>query len=218
MKKVKLSIFFMLLTGACIIGQTYSKNVREFVTKMYIHGLPYEEAKLYGKPAVPELLKMLKDPSLEPYHANIVSALGYIGDPLASNDLVYYVEASKGEISLDRFNAILLVFQALGHIAQSGDSGAMKTLKDYTSSESWKSKKLNFSFKQYKTSVLSEVLVRQAIVGLGITGKTEAQQKLDELRRSSTTPRDLKDNLNEAMNLNEKIQKLGAKKVFTKRY
>lgn len=203
--------FVVFLTRA---QTTAKESVRDFVTKVYIHGLPYEQAKAYGKSAVPELVKMLNEPGLEKYWTNIIVSLGYIGDPAAVKPLVSFMQNSKGEISLARFNAILYVFQALGHISQSGDALSLNTLIDYTNLDSWKTRKLQFGYSRYNAAALSEVLARQAIVGLGISGQPAAMKKLNELRQSKQTRSDWQDNLDEATIVNKRVRTEGAKKVF----
>lgn len=216
MKKVKhISLLALLLAGFFGWSQSPAKEpVREFVTKLYFHGIPYEEARSYGKAAIPELVAVLKDPGLEKYWPNVVITLGFIGDPSAVKPLLNFVQESKGEISLNRFRAILRVFQALGHIAQSGDNTSLNTLLNYTSAAHWKAKNMQFTYNQYSGEAMGEVLARQAIVGLGISGSAKALEKIAELKASKETRKDWQDNLTEAATMNVKVKTMGARKVF----
>jgi hypothetical protein len=209
--------FLLFLLLMSLRGITQSKeSVREFVSRHYIHGMPYDQAQSYGKQAIPELLAMLQDQSVQQYWPNIVMTLGYIGDASAAGPLIKFMESSYGELSLEKFRTILRVFQALGHMSQSGNPELLKVLREYTSLNSWRVKNLRFSYNQYKGAALSEVLARQAIVGLGISGRVEANARLKELTRARDTRKDWSDNLAEAIMLNDRVNREGAKKVFGK--
>lgn len=217
MTKLKLGMLLISLT-ACTYSYTQTSqklDIKSFVTRLYIHGLPYDEAKAYGKQAVPELLLLLKDPSLEEYWPNIVLALGFIGDESATKPLISFMENSRGEISIHKFRAILRVFQSLGHISQSGNKESLNLLKSYTDINTWKTRNLRYAYAQYRDEALSEVLARQAIVGLGISGKAEANQQLKKIRQNKNTRKDWSDNLDEAINLNERVKTQGPQKVFS---
>ncbi|HEY0680205.1 MAG TPA: hypothetical protein VGD17_18095 [Chitinophagaceae bacterium] len=217
MTKLKLGLLLIPL-AFCFSGSGQTAPqvpVKEFVTKLYIHGLPYDQAKAYGKPAVSELLTLLRDQTLEEYWPNIVLTLGYIGDPSAVKPLMDFMENSSGEVSIHRFRAILRIFQALGHISQTGNKESIMHLNDYTSLNSWKTRELKFKFNQYSQENLSEVLARQAIVGLGISGLPEANEKLKGIKNRKDTRKDWEDNLSEAIQLNERVGRQGAQKVFS---
>ncbi len=105
-------------------------DLRTFVTTVHIHGLPYAEAHAYGPQAVPELVAMLKDPSLEPYWTNIVATLGCIEDASAVQPLMDFMKRQRGEISADAFRAVLSVLPGIGQIAYRGDPKALKIAID----------------------------------------------------------------------------------------
>jgi hypothetical protein len=64
-------------------GASASMDVRDFVRQVFIHGIPYEEARRYDASAVPVLLAMLRDPAQEDFWANVAVVLGMIGDERA---------------------------------------------------------------------------------------------------------------------------------------
>ncbi len=210
-------IAIMLFTmHSRLFAQIPPTDIKTFVTRFYIHGVPYDEAKLYGKSAIPQLTQMLKDKTYEQHWPNIVTTLGYIGDPMAVNDLIQFMENSTGEISIYQFRAIIRVFQALGHISQTGDITSLNALKEYTAITSWQKRKLLFKYHQYSNDILGEVLARQAISGLGISGKPDAMKKLNELKLSKDTRADWQDNLQEAIQLNGKVSSQGPHKTFSR--
>jgi HEAT repeat protein len=220
MKKAKLLILVLLVQaipyGMAQPANTPSPDIRAFVTQTYRHGLPYNQAKDYGRAAIPQLVNMLKDKSLQDYWQNIVLTLGYIGDPAAAKPLIQFLERQQGEVSVQCFRATLSVFYALGHIAQSGNPLALQTLKEYNSLDTWKTKNLNFSYARYKNEVLSEALSRQAIQGLGVSGQPEALEVLRTMKNQKDLRADWQDNVAEAIEINEEIKAKSAQKVFGK--
>ena len=64
-------------------AQAPTEDLRAFVTKWYVHGTPYAEARAYGPGAIPDLVAMLHDPEMEPHWVKVVYTLGCIGDPLS---------------------------------------------------------------------------------------------------------------------------------------
>ncbi len=160
-KKIFFIIIFVLSFSGLIIttqGQTQPKDVRTFVTNLYIHGLPYTEARAYGKVAVPELVAMLNNPAFEDYRGNIVSCMGMIGDPSAAAPLKRFISKLEGEISHATFTAVLATYQAFGHIAQNGDKEVLSILVDSAKGKYWRSNPLKFHFEHYKNFALEETL------------------------------------------------------------
>lgn len=218
MKQIKhftLLCFLLCLSKQFLWGQ--SQPLDQFISKMYIHGVPYEEAKSYGATAIPTLASFLEDPNFEPYLSNIIITMGHIGSPNATPHLLKFIELQSGEISEQRFIATLTVFQALGHISQSGDPIAMQALMDYKEETNWQTKPINYRFAQYQNAVMGEVIARMAIQGLGISGRPEAMAALRALENNPTTRADWADNVSEAKALNQKIQIQGVSKVFRKK-
>jgi hypothetical protein len=191
-----------------------SPDIRSFVTRIYPHGIPYLEAKSYGHEAVPELVKMLNDSEMEYYHANIILTLGMIGDTVSINHLKEFLASQEDEISPSSFTAVLALFQALGYLAQNGSDEAVKILSNWTRQDYWKYAKLNFSYKHYNDGILGEVFGRLAIQGLGMSGRSEARQILESLRKDKNLRSDWADNVTEALNLNLRVNEEGAEKVF----
>ncbi|GGF21613.1 hypothetical protein [Hymenobacter cavernae] len=222
MKKIVLlfPFFYILqLLGADAQAQRKEEvSIREFVTQFYIHGIPANEAEKYSSQDVPVLAAMLKDPVYQKSWMNIVIVLGYIGSSKATKPLVQFVDSQQGEISVETFRAVLYVFQSLGHIARKdSDKQALKALEDYLSLDSWKTKDLHFSFSRYRNEALSEVLARQAIQGLGVSGKPEANRALSDLRKSKDLRSDWVDNVDEAISRNSAIQARGVEKTLNRK-
>jgi hypothetical protein len=188
---------------------------KTLVTRPAIHGIPYAEARAYCRQAIPALVVMLHDPSLEDYWDKIIYVLGCIGDPAATGPLMDFLKSQQGEISVQTFRATLAVLPALGHIARGGDRAAFTTITDFTQADQWQKAGLGFSYGRYRGEALGEVLGRTAIQGLGITGTTEALGALYSLGSDPALRPDWHDNVEEAVSLNLRIGRLGADAVFS---
>ncbi len=205
-----LPLILALPTGAASSASAPERMVRQ----TYIHGVPYEAARALGPAAVPELVSLLGDPEFDESGVNIVAVLGYIGDPAAVEPLIAYVESLSGEVSVHTFRSVLTVFQALGHLAQSGDDRALGYLIAWSDATHWRSAGLGLSYRIYRDSRLGEVLGRMAIQGLGISGRPEAYRVLRDLAGGDLRE-DWHDNVGEAMEMNGRVAVEGARAVFS---
>jgi hypothetical protein len=186
-------------------------DVKALVTRWYPHGIPYADAKALGARAVPDLVTMLKDPSLEEHWTKAVWVLGCIGDPSATGPLVDFLERQKGEVSVNAFRAALAVLPSLGHVARGGDPVALATLTSFTRPDAGAA--LAFRYGRYKGAALGEVLGRTAIQGLGIAGTPETLVVLESLNRTDLRV-DWQDNVKEAIALNNRVAQLGPARAF----
>jgi hypothetical protein len=191
-------------------------DIRTFVTRSPVNGLPYAQSRAYGTPAIPELFAMLRDRSMEDHWDKIIYVLGCIGDPSATGGLLDFLKSQHGEISVQAFKATLAVLPSLGHIARGGDNVAFTTLVDYTRPDQWEKAGLAFSYSRYRGEALGEVLARTAIQGLGIAGTPEALGVLNDLGSDLALRPDWRDNVEEAVNLNIRVSLLGADGAFGK--
>ncbi len=189
-------------------------DLRTFVTTVHIHGLPYAEAHAYGPQAVPELVAMLKDPSLEPYWTNIVATLGCIEDASAVQPLMDFMKRPRGEISADAFRAVLSVLPAIGQIAYRGDSKALKIITDFANPNAYKSYRIRFVYGRYRDAAVVEVLGRMDIMALGVSGRAEALALLKRMLSDPNLRKEWRDNVTEAIDVNVKMSSLGPEKVF----
>lgn len=191
-----------------------SVDLKTFVTSWYSHGLPCTDAHAYGPQAIPELVTMLDDPSLEPHWVKIVGTLGCIRDASAVQPLMKFVKRQRGEISVDAFRAVLGVLPAIGQIASSGDRLALKTVTDFVDPDACKTYGIGFAYGRYHDDALAEVLGRMAINGLGVSGQPEALAELNRMMSAPTLRKDWRDNVEEAISLNERVNTLGPAKAF----
>jgi hypothetical protein len=198
-------------------GREGPVDLRTFVTTMHIHGLPYAEAHAYGPQAVPALVAMLKDPSLEPYWTNIVATLGCIEDASAVEPLMDFMKRQRGTISADAFRAVLSVLPAIGQIAYRGDAAALKVITDFADPGAYKSYRVRFAYGRYREDTLAEILGRMDIMALGVSGRPEALTLLKRMQSDPNLRKEWRDNVAEAIDVNVKMSSLGPEKVFEKK-
>jgi hypothetical protein len=215
------SLFAAVITLAAMTGPLATglsaaderrADVKAVVTRFYPHGIPYSEAKALGTAAIPELVSILRDPAMEEHWTKAVWVLGCIGDSSATGPLVEFLERPRGEVSVNGFRAARAVLPALGHVARGGDAGALQALARYTRADSGEAR-VALAYGRYKGAVMSEVLARTAIQGLGIAGTPEALAILESMNRPDLRP-DWQDNVKEALALNLKVARLGPERAF----
>ena len=200
-------------SGLVMAAQNDATDLRTFITQTYGHGVPYHAARAYGPQAVPELVAMLDDSSLEPHWSKVVFTLGAIGDPSAVQPLQSFLKHQRGEVSRGAFQAMLAVPPALGCIANGGDPAAFKTLLRLSKPGSDKGG-VKGSYRHYRGAAMKEVLGRMAIQGLGITGTAEASRVLDVMRADRRLRSDWRDNVTEASALATRVQHEGLDRIL----
>lgn len=190
---------------------TSAAGLREIVTTRYHHGLPYEHVTSQGAGSLPELLQMLDDRALLPYWGNIVTAIGYLGDPQAVEPLRHFVGSRSGELPLEEFQALLDVPQSLGLIAARSDA-ALAMLQELADMKSPPGVPLAFTHQRYRDEPLREALARLSIQALGLSGRSEALAFLEARRPAARL--DWQDNYEEAIALNRRVQARGIAEVL----
>ncbi len=215
-----LPAILFLLVSASLPAATWAQGALDavaFVKQRFIHGVPYDEARQLPRSAVPALVVMLGDPANEPYLMTIVITLGVIGDSRATQPIIDLAERSTGEISLDRFNALLSVPTALGHLARQGDAQALAYLVDKTSPSRWRASGARWSFGRYRGDARDVLLTKVTVNGLAASGRTEALTKLRQLRdapESAPLAAALDSNVSEGLGFNARVRQEGADHVF----
>jgi len=195
-------------------AQAPTTDLRTFITTVHLHGLPYAEAHAYGPGAVPELVAMLSDPSLEPHWTKVVAALGCIEDSSAVPPLMDFMKRFQGPVSPDVFRAILSVLPALGQIAYRGDPTALKIITDFADPGAYQKYGIGFVYGRYRNDALPEILGPIDIMALGVSGRPEALALLQKMLDDPAFRKDWRDNVTEAIDVNGKMSTLGPEKVF----
>ncbi len=213
----------VLFTCVHLYGQSPGKpsvDLKTFVTREYIHGIPYEEAKAYGAKVLPELITMLNDKTYENHHVNVVSVMGRIGDKTAIKPLMSFLRSQKGEVNYETFITVLSIFQALGFIAQNNNE-ALQILSDWSNPDYVQKNGPVISYKNYKGLEMATLISRLAIQGLGVSGRTEALTLLQDINNPAGIKRlrfnpKLSNDTKSAIELNRQVKTQGVTKTFGK--
>ncbi len=221
-KLLKMYACLFLLGYVGLEAQAQRMPIQEFIAKTYFHGVPYMEAKAYGPQAVPALLQMLDDARMEPHRINILSTIGMIGSSTATQPLIRFFESRQGNLSYIDFISTLVVFQAMGYIAQGGDDKAYNYLVKWVQADQWQKSGLTFSYGSYQGPKMGQMIREIAIQGLGISGRADALERLlalarqvDNQAQDNSSISNLHQIIHDAIHMNQEIQTLGAEHVFS---
>lgn len=161
--------------------------IEEFVSRMWIHGVPYSEARKYGDDALPFLLNNLNDRRNDHSWANTVMVLGMIGNADVSRSLLDFLfRRSDVPLSRQEYFAKLSVPLALGYMAnRTEDQASFKTLMSGVSPRFWE--KIDWAEKTIdEREERNRALARKSIVGLALTGRPAAVKRLNDLEQEVT--------------------------------
>ena len=184
MKKL-LSVAFMLFLllpayPACSIAESDEEiqfRVNDLVHKHYMDGIPYAKANALGKDALPYLFELLENPDEKLFWTNIIVTIGFIEDISAVDSLINFLEKAEGEVDGATFRALLSVPYALGCIASGGNARAI----DYLSTHITGQKNLRINW-NYKNKPIADLIAEQSVMGLAVSGRPEARQKLQAMK------------------------------------
>jgi len=186
--------------------------VREFVARIYFHGVPWDEAIKYSKEDVPELLKLLDDKEFAPYKANVVTTLGLIGDERAIAALEKVIASGDGELTQGEYKARKAAVLHLGTLyTNTQDKRLLEFLKQGASSVEFWNDQLDWSAPSGKdTTQRNKQVVTMAIWGLGLTGAEEARETLQSLSGGKGPFEALTDPIvQDALKINEQVKSKG---------
>jgi hypothetical protein len=162
--------------------------VEEFVTQIYFHGLPLDQAATYGADDVEPLIGMLNDPTLVQFHENIALTLGMIGDERAVDPLISYIrEGPRGAdaaMSQPAYKGRVGAVVALGYLVnRSGSEEALAFLLESTSPDAWGRRDIKgLDTRETSLTETTRDLSKYAIMALALSGNPRAAPHLRSLR------------------------------------
>lgn len=160
--------------------------VEEFVSQIYIEGLPLDKAAAYGDEDVDKLLTMLNDPAQSRYHENIALTLGMIGSARAAEPLIAYIEKTVSERgSRLAYKGRVGAIVGLGYLVnRSGSEKALSYLLKSTSPQDWQQRNLRSLAKKPEATdeETTQDLSKYAIISLGLSGHPETAARLRSMR------------------------------------
>jgi hypothetical protein len=159
-------------------------DIKQFVRRKFIEGVPYEKASRYPPDVVPSLLEMLKERSEAPHWSNIVVVLGMIGDERAIDPIIAFIERDRGKISAVHYRAKTSSIMSLGYLLnKTGDRRALYYLTSGLEPKVWSERAgVNLAPYQSTTTERNDDLAKYAILGLALSGHPGAEQALRALQ------------------------------------
>ena len=228
MKRILIVFFSMslLIAGSVFFGagQTSAMDVKEFVKQTFIHGVPYEKASGYGAGDVDTLLNMLSDRSQEDYWPNVVITLCIIGDDRAVDPVLSFIKESSGQLSHAQYTAKTSAIMALGYlINKSGNRKALDYLMAGLEPGAWSEKGVDWVSPYHASAGDRDMqLSTMAVLGLALSGNSEAREALLSLQRAPKTAAakrlqaQASATISEALSANQMIAEQGLAEYYRK--
>lgn len=152
-------------------------DVRTFVRRLYVDGMPYADASRFTQNDLPALAAILANPEDKPFWANAVGVMGAIGGAQASEMLVQFVQTNEDRnVDAETYRAGLSAMIGLGYAANKGDGRALTFLSTRARQLVAVSPPVADTLKLDAFS-----LNQTAVLGLSLTAKPQAEQLLQGL-------------------------------------
>jgi len=163
-------------------------EVREAALVTHFHGITHEIAReSVGPQGVAHLVTLLKDPAF-PRRDNVVALLAWLGVEETVPHLLALLESPPGPPGVPEENrAMLLVPQALGHLASRQSRGALDSLLAMTADGSGGGL-LSIPSQAGRPRPGRDDLIEAAIRGLALSGNSEAVERLTEISEGRVRP------------------------------
>ena len=169
-------------------------RVVDAALQFYVHGVtPELAAELVGAEGVPTLHALLRDPAF-PRRENVIAFLAHLGGAESTAALLAFFESPGDPAIPEEDRALLLAPQALGHLAQRGDQGALTALLEMTGPDAAGGPLAAAAARGRDPRALRRDLLRMALRGLALSRQPAAAARLRALaERRTPPPRDFAD-------------------------
>jgi len=163
-------------------------EVREAALVTHFHGITEEIAReTVGPQGVAHLVTLLEDPGF-PRRDNVVALLAWLGSEETVPHLLGLLESPPGPSAVPEENrAMLLVPQALGHLASRQSRGALEALLAMTTDGSGGGV-LSIPSQAGRPRPARDDLIEAAIRGLALSGHPDAVDRLTEISEGRVRP------------------------------
>ena len=160
--------------------------VHDFVGKLYVHGVPYEQAHVLGRAALPVLREILAD-TLEVEHWDTAcTTVGSIGEAEGFPILRDFVwKRFKGKVDVTTLRALCSAQQCIGLLA-SDSPAAIAYLSQGADPSFWTG--LPWSSPRHTQEKLGLLFARLSISGLGYVDNVSARTELARIREQEVRP------------------------------
>ena len=176
-----------LWMGIAAPASAESPDVRaaeELVLAVYFEGLPQIRARELTPAGAEHLVEMLRAGDHQPFHSNIVLALGISGHSQAFATLEWYGRDEPGEVPSGVYRARVAVPVAMGHLAASDDRALAwlaHRARAGTTPPRWGTAGVG-------SASLAETMRAQVLNGLAVSGRSAAAEMLNEIAEREADP------------------------------
>jgi hypothetical protein len=199
--------------------------VQDFVRQSFIGGVPYRQTRdTYRESDVPVLLEMLENPAEELYWSNIVIVLNINGSADMAGPIITFInDGSESALSRTHYAAKTSALTSFGYlINRTGSERALTYLIDSLDPEIWQQRPpTGISPFQSTLEETHLELSKNAILGLALSGNSDARDTLQALLDSEPTGQQavLKANnletIQEAVLTNRQIAEIGLVEYYS---
>lgn len=176
-----------LFLGIAARASAQSPEVRaaeDLVLVVYFEGLPPLRARELSTPGAEHLIEMLRAGDHQPFHSNIVLALGHSEHSQAFATLEWYGRDEPGDVPSGIYRARVAVPVAMGHLAASDD----RALAWLTSRARNGTPRPRWNRAGAGTGELAQTMRAQVLNGLAVSGRSAAAELLNEIAQHEADP------------------------------
>jgi hypothetical protein len=164
-------------------------SIEEFVSQVFVHGVPYEEARLYSSSDVSRVLPWLRDSNKMDYGSNIATTVGIVADSNAFSVLESVINADGADaIPVASYRARFGAIMAMGYVIRgSNDQRARDFLERHSSPSDWSETKWRAPY-QATSAERDADLASAAVLGLSLAADSRALAFLQTRAAIGDTP------------------------------
>ena len=184
------SVLMICVTAPPIAGQASDfESIRREALHTYYHGITAEMAQeRIGAEGVPVLLELLADPSF-PRRDNVVAFLTYLGAEESTTALLEVLASPPASVTVpEEDRALLLLPQALGHIAARGEPRALEALLEMTAAGSNGGVLASAASRSPQPESLRDDLLEMSLRGLAFARDARASERLRSIASGEVRP------------------------------
>ena len=172
-----------------VAAQSLRERVRTQASYTYYHGITAEMAQeRIGAEGVPALLELLADPSF-PRRDNVVAFLTYLGAGESTTALLEVLASPPASVTVpEEDRALLLLPQALGHIAARGEPRALEALLEMTAAGSNGGVLASAASRSPRPASLRDDLLEMSLRGLAFARDARASERLRSIASGEVRP------------------------------
>jgi hypothetical protein len=150
--------------------------IEDVVHALHVHGVPWVTPDLFPEGTADRLVSMLTDPGERAHRGKIAALLGMLGDERAGSVLMDVVSSARSMRDGNDVGPTTSALMGLGYLAQRTRSRAVLDFLTQASDS---------AFWFIDSETLAHQMQSSAAIGLALSGRPAARQRLEELRASA---------------------------------